>query len=122
MEKLSWPQVVLFLGLGVLLIGGTTTLVVMDKDVNAILTIIGVAILPMLSVAGASLYQKVDQKLDRSIDVGNGKLTAVMTLLEQAHQQNIQLALKTDPATYVELPSVDQAIEPLKKVQDANHP
>lgn len=97
MPRLSWPQVILFLGESLLLIAGAVVLVVLKRDVNVIVTIAGLVILPILGAAGASIYQRVDQKLDRTIENSNGRIAELMDMVKDLQQQNVHLAIQAPP-------------------------
>lgn len=99
MGKLTWQQVILFLGITISVLVGAIVLVVLDKNVEVILTIIALIASPILAAAGASIYQRVDQKLDNIKEVSNGTLGTALAMLKEAHERNYTLALTNAAAT-----------------------
>lgn len=102
MTKLTTQQVVLFLGLTGILMAGSVTLVVLDKDVTIILSIVGLVVTPILIAAGASIASGVSVKLENLKEASNGNLTAILNLLKEerdAHNAITALTVqKMEPA------------------------
>jgi len=90
MSKLSWPQVTLFLGMFLIVTVGACTLIVMNKDVAVILTLTAVMGVPIITAAGAAMYQKLGQVQDTT----NGNTTKMMTMIAELQESNARLALK----------------------------
>lgn len=97
MSKVSWPQVILFLGVFLIATTGSCFLLVRDKDVSTLLTLVAIIAVPVLTAAGAAVYQKVDQVKEMS----NGNMSKMMEMVKANNDQIARLALllpsSTDP-------------------------
>jgi hypothetical protein len=102
MNKLTTQQVVLFLGLTAILMAGAVFLVVKNKDVGIILSIVGMVVTPILFAAGASVASGVSVKLESLKETQNGNLSQILTMLkDERDQRNALTAMavqKIDPA------------------------
>lgn len=86
-----WATVVI---VGVL-VAGSVTLVILDKDVSIILTLATLVAVPVLGAFGAAMYQKMDQVKEAS----NGSQTRILEALRETQQQLTNLALSINPPT-----------------------
>lgn len=114
MKNVTWPQVVLVLGMVLFLMTGGVILVILDKDLTIIMSITALLAVPILSALGVAVYQKVDQVKEvsngalsqalalanqnqvSSQDANAALLTRVLELLEKNHTQLADLALLTN--------------------------
>lgn len=77
----------------VVLVAGVVTLSLAGRDTNAILTLVAVAVIPVLVGFGAVFNQKVD-KMQEQVNGNNNRL---LSQLLDAHRQSVELA-KQAPA------------------------
>lgn len=85
-NKLTTQQVILYLGITAILMGGATLLVMQDKDVGIILSIMAIVVVPILTAAGASVAQSVNTKLENIKEVQNGNLSQILNMLREQQQ------------------------------------
>lgn len=88
-----------------ILVAGSVTLTVLDKDPSVILTLAGLVAVPVLGAFGVAVYQKLDQVKEAS----NGNLTRIMEMQQETQRQLTTLALSVQP---------NPALTSLEKEQD----
>lgn len=76
-----------------MLLGSITTLSVLGKSTEAILTVIVAVAVPVLAGFGAVFNQKIDKVQDQV----NGNANRMLTQMLLAHQQAVELAKSTPP-------------------------
>ena len=84
-----WAAVVIV----VVLVAGSVTLVILDKDVSIIMNLALIVAIPVLGAFGAAMYQKVDQVKEAS----NGNMTRMMQALQDTQKQLTNMALSVTP-------------------------
>lgn len=72
-----------------MLIAGSVTLAVLDKDVTVILTLAGLVAVPVLGAFGVAVYHKLDQVKE----ISNGKSDVQMTMIKDLQDKITNLAL-----------------------------
>jgi hypothetical protein len=90
-KQVTWPQVILLLGLTTALVGGVTLLALNDKSVTDILTVVVLVVVPILGGLGIQFTNAVSHKLDKVQETANGRLTEVMDDNKQLHEENKRL-------------------------------
>lgn len=89
-----------------ILVAGSVSLTILDKDPSVILTLAGLVAVPVLGAFGVAVYQKLDQVKEAS----NGNLTKLMDMQRETQQQLTNLALSVQPKPA--LPSLDKEQDP----------
>lgn len=89
------------------LVAGTVTLSVLDKDASVVLTLAGLVAVPVLGAFGAAVYQKLDQVKEAS----NGNLTRMMEMQQETQRQLSALALSSQPPAPLPSPSKEVTTE-----------
>lgn len=84
----------------VVLVAGSVTLVILDKDVSIILTLATLVAVPVLGAFGAAMYQKMDQVKEAS----NGNVTRILEALRVTQEQLTNMALSVNPPSHVTSP------------------
>ncbi len=90
---ISWPIVVLALGLAAFLLTSVTLLTLHDKDVVPVLGAIGTLFLVGASVFGVSL----NSKMGRVEEASNGRLSQLMDENKRLNEEAKALALQLQP-------------------------
>ena len=90
-KQVTWPQVILLLGLTTALVGGVTLLALNDKNVTDVLAVVVLVVLPILGGLGIQFTNSVQSKLDKVQETANGRLTEVMDNNKQLHEENKRL-------------------------------
>lgn len=90
-----WASVVIV----VTLVAGVVTLSLNNRDTNAILTLVAVAVIPVLVGFGAVFNQKVD-KMQEQVNGNNNRLLTQVLL---SHQQAVELAKQAPAAPPVDI-------------------
>ena len=73
-----------------ILVAATTTLVILDKDVSVILTLVALVALPVLGALGGAVYQRLGQLNDKTDNNMHQKSTDQLT--------NLALSMTPPPA------------------------
>jgi len=76
-----------------MLVAGSVTLVILDKDVSIILTLAGIVAVPVLGGFGVAVYQK----LDRVQDHVNGNSEKDRVTIKELQDTIKELALRLPP-------------------------
>lgn len=108
MPKISWPQVTLFLGMFLIATLGACVLLAMDKDVSTLLSLVALLAVPVLTAAGAAVYQKMDQvkeqsngNMSRLMETNNQNMNRLVDVVQGHTEQMAKMALllptTTDP-------------------------
>ena len=97
MKQVTWPQVILVLGLSTLLLTAVIILSIMNKDVGAVLAAVAVVLLSVLGVFGVDARNKLDHKMDQVKEVANGRLTDALNMIAKQQAQITALALASQP-------------------------
>lgn len=90
-----------------MLVGGSVTLVILDKDVSVILTLAGLVAVPVLGGFGVAVYQKLDQVRDQV----NGNNDKDRETIKELQATIKELALRQPPpgdATVEIIPEVKE--------------
>lgn len=80
-----------------ILVASTTTLVILNRDVSVILTLVALIALPLLGALGGAVYQKMDQKMDQIKENTNDNMHRVLNMHEKSTEQLTSLALSMTP-------------------------
>lgn len=83
-----------------ILVASATTLVILDKDVSILLTLVALVALPVLGGLGATMVQKLNQVKESS----DGNLHRLLNLHQQSTNQLTNLALSMTPPPVVAVP------------------
>lgn len=97
MKQVTWPQVILVLGLSTLLLTAVIILSIMNKDVGAVLAAVAVVLLSVLGVFGVDARNKLDHKMDQVKEISNGRLTDALYMVEKLQAQVTAFALSQPP-------------------------
>lgn len=97
MKQVTWPQVILALGLTLILLTTVVILSINDKDPGAILGSVSLVVLSLLAVFGLDARNKLDHKMDQVKETANGRLTEALNMIEKQQVQITALALATQP-------------------------
>ncbi len=84
-----WASVVIIF----ILVASATTLMILDKDVTIILTLVVLVALPVLGGFGAAVYQKLGQLNDKT----DNNMHRVLDMHQQSTNQLTNLALSMTP-------------------------
>jgi hypothetical protein len=76
-----------------ILVAATTTLVILDKDVSVILTLVALVALPVLGALGGAVYQKMSQVKENSDE----NMHRVLSMHQKSTDQLTNLALSMTP-------------------------
>lgn len=95
LPKLSWPQVTLFLGMFAITIAGACTLLGLGKSIADLVSLVALIGVPILTAAGAAVYQK----LDHVKEISNGNLSEMRDMVKSQQDQLTRLALKLPAET-----------------------
>jgi hypothetical protein len=105
-----------------ILVAGAVVLVLNNKDVTVIITLVGLVVVPVLGALGVAVYQKLDQVKEAS----NGSFTKAL----EASHLNVKQLLDAQQKTQEQLanlamilPSLTQAqVQEVKTVEDGKVP
>lgn len=116
LPKLTWPQVTLFLGMFAIAVGTAAVLIVLDKPVEALISLVAFMGVPVLTAAGAAFYQK----LDHVKEISNGNLADMREMLKVSNEQIARLALRLPAETNPDIlnpvsPAATQEFTPWSK-------
>ena len=103
-----------------ILIAGAVTLVALNRDVTAIITIVGLVVVPVLSALGVAVYQKLDQvkeasngSFTKALEASNANLAKVLEAQQKTQEQLANLAMI--------LPSLTQAqVQEVKAINEVD--
>jgi len=76
-----------------ILVAATTTLVILDKDVSVILTLVALVALPVLGALGGAVYQRLGQLNDKT----DNNMHRVLNMHQKSTDQLTNLALSMTP-------------------------
>lgn len=76
-----------------MLVAGSVTLVILDKDVSIIMTLAGIVAVPVLGGFGVAVYQKLDQVKDQV----NGNNEKDRVTIKELQDTIKELALRLPP-------------------------
>lgn len=93
-----------------ILITGAVILVLNDKDVSVIISLVGLVVVPILGALGVAVYQKLEQVKDQ----GNGNINKLLEAQQKTQEQLANLAMMLPSLTpqqieQVQKTSIDQA-------------
>lgn len=104
LRDITWPQVVLALGVTSLFFGTVVALAFANKDVVTIVNSAVLLLVLILGTLGWRQQERTEAKVDQVREVSNGRLTAAMDLSKQKdeeirnlHEQVAALSLKVSP-------------------------
>lgn len=103
-KQVTWPQVILLLGLTTTLVGGIVLLSLNNKSVTDILAVAALVVIPILGGLGLQFGTQIQHKLDKVQETANGRLTAVMEQNEKLQAQVTALAMAVIPPPEIEPP------------------
>lgn len=72
-----------------ILIAGAVVLVLNDKDVSVIISLVGLVVVPILGALGVAVYQKLEQVRDQ----GNGNINKILDAQQKTQEQLANLAM-----------------------------
>lgn len=107
--KLSWPLVVLVLGLAAMLLGTVTFLSIKQQDVVSILASVGSLV---VLIAGLFGYNNLTHKVEQVHDISNGRLTQLMEENKNLQTKLQAMALAMPPTTPIDAPVSPPAVTP----------
>jgi len=84
-----WAMVIIVF----VLVAATTTLVILDKDVSVILTLVALVALPVLGALGGAVYQRLGQLNDKT----DNNMHRVLSMHQKSTDQLTNLALSMTP-------------------------
>ena len=90
MKSLTWPQVVLILGLSLMLMTSVTWLALAGRDVAAIYGAVGTVVLAIAAAFGVNIHNKLGEVKD----VANGRLTEALEQQRILQRQVTAMALQ----------------------------
>lgn len=93
MKTMTWPQVVLILGLSLMLMSSVTWLALAGKDVAAIYGAVGTVVLATATAFGVNIHNKLGEVREAT----NGRLTEVLEQNQSLQRQVTALALQVQP-------------------------
>ncbi len=104
MKNVTWPQVVLTLGVVALFFSTTAILALANKDVATIFNSVVLLMLSVLAILGWRSSDRTEQKVDQVHSLSNGRLSEQIAMtqqkdeeIRQLREQNMALALRLPP-------------------------
>ena len=104
MRGVTWPQVVLTLGVTFVFFATVITLAVLKQEVVTVIGAVVALFVTLMSVLGWRSQDRMDQKIDRVAEVSNGRLSEQIELnrqqreeIKSLHEQLTDMALRLPP-------------------------
>lgn len=97
-----------------ILVAGAVVLVLNNKDVTVIITLVGLVVVPVLGALGVAVYQKLDQVKEQ----GNGNISKVLEAQQKTQEQLANLAMMLPSLTPKQIEQVKTAADNGKSDDD----
>jgi hypothetical protein len=88
-----------------ILVTGAVVLVLNNKDVTVIITLVGLVVVPVLGALGVAVYQKLDQVKEQ----GNGNISKLLEAQQKTQDQLANLAMMLPSLTPQQIDQVKTA-------------
>jgi hypothetical protein len=87
-----------------ILVTGAVLLVLNDKDVSVIISLVGLVVVPILGALGVAVYQKLEQVKDQ----GNGNINKLLEAQQKTQEQLANLAMMLPSLTPQQIEQVQK--------------
>ena len=101
MRGVTWPQVVLTLGITFVFFAAVVILAALNQEVVTVIGAVVALFVTLMSVLGWRSQDRIDQKIDRVAEVSNGRLSEQIELnrlqreeIKSLHEQLTEMALR----------------------------